>query len=381
MKNHLRGEAGGITFQQADPDTLAIGLSGSWRMGGEIPSADEVRQRIESRPVRRIAFDTRDLAEWDSILLTFLLKVQNYAAQKQVQFVDEGLPEGARGLIALALAVPERKGARREEKRDPFLVRMGEESLRFFRSAGEMVEFIGEAFSAFLKLVRGKARFRFSDLALFIQDCGADALPIVTLISMLVGLILAFVAAIQLKMFGAQIFVADVVGIAMVRVMGAVMTGVIVAGRTGAAFAAQLGTMQVNEEIDALQTLGVPSMEFLVLPRMLALALMMPLLCLYADLMGILGGMVVGVFMLDLSFAQYAHETALNMELTYFWVGLFHSFVFGILIALAGCLRGMQCGRSASEVGKAATSAVVTSIVSIVLATAVITFVCQVLGI
>jgi phospholipid/cholesterol/gamma-HCH transport system permease protein len=218
-------------------------------------------------------------------------------------------------------------------------------------------------------------------LFLFLQECGAEAFPIVSLISLLVGMILAFVAAIQLKLFGAQIFVADIVGIAMVRVMAAIMTGIIVAGRTGAAFAAQLGTMQVNEEIDALQTLGVPPMEFLVLPRMLALAVMMPLLCLYADLMGILGGMIVGVFMLDLSFAQYAHETALNMELTYFWVGLFHSFVFGILIALAGCLRGMQCGRSASEVGRAATSAVVTSIVSIVLATAIITFVCQVLGI
>jgi phospholipid/cholesterol/gamma-HCH transport system permease protein len=159
------------------------------------------------------------------------------------------------------------------------------------------------------------------------------------------------------------------------------MTGIIVAGRTGAAYAAQLGTMQVNEEIDALQTLGIPPMEFLVLPRILALALMMPLLCLYSDLMGILGGMIVGVFMLDLGFAQYFYETALNLELTYFWVGLFHSFVFGILIAMAGCLRGMQCGRSASEVGHAATSAVVTSIVSVVLATAIITFVCQVLGI
>jgi phospholipid/cholesterol/gamma-HCH transport system permease protein len=356
-------------------------LSGVWKIGNELPSADEVRNGLESTLVRRMAFEARGLRDWDSALLTFLLKVREYAAQKKIQIVDEGLPQGASRLIALALAVPERKGARREAKRDPFLVRVGEEGLRFFRSTGEMVGFIGEAALAFLKLLRGRARFRFSDFVLFLQECGSEALPIVSLISLLVGMILAFVAAIQLKLFGAQIFVADIVGIAMVRVMAAIMTGIIVAGRTGAAFAAQLGTMQVNEEIDALQTLGVSPMEFLVLPRMLALALMMPLLCLYSDLMGILGGMIVGVFVLDLSFAQYFHETALNMELTYFWVGLFHSFVFGILIALAGCLRGMQCGRSASEVGKAATSAVVTSIVSIVLATAIITFVCQVLGI
>jgi len=377
----LKADTGGLTFREPDKDTLLVSLAGVWTIGRDLPSAEEVRKRMESASFRQMAFETRDLTNWDSAFLTFLLKIREYAAQKKIQIMDEGLPQGARRLIALALAVPERKGARREAKRDPFLVRMGEEGLRFFRSAGEMVDFIGEAALAFLNLLRGRARFRGSDLVLFLQECGAEAFPIVSLISLLVGMILAFVAAIQLKLFGAQIFVADIVGIAMVRVMAAIMTGIIVAGRTGAAFAAQLGTMQVNEEIDALQTLGVPPMEFLVLPRMLALAVMMPLLCLYADLMGILGGMIVGVFMLDLSFAQYAHETALNMELTYFWVGLFHSFVFGILIALAGCLRGMQCGRSASEVGRAATSAVVTSIVSIVLATAIITFVCQVLGI
>jgi phospholipid/cholesterol/gamma-HCH transport system permease protein len=377
----LKAETGGLAFRQPDKDSLLVVLSGVWKIGNELPSADEVRNGLESTPVRRMAFEACGLTGWDSALLTFLLKVREYAAQKKIQIVDEGLPQGASRLIALALAVPERKGARREAKRDPFLVRVGEEGLRFFRSTGEMVGFIGEAALAFLKLLRGRARFRSSDLVLFLQECGSEALPIVSLITLLVGMILAFVAAIQLKLFGAQIFVADIVGIAMVRVMAAIMTGIIVAGRTGAAFAAQLGTMQVNEEIDALQTLGVSPMEFLVLPRMLALALMMPLLCLYSDLMGILGGMIVGVFVLDLSFAQYFHETALNMELTYFWVGLFHSFVFGILIALAGCLRGMQCGRSASEVGKAATSAVVTSIVSIVLATAIITFVCQVLGI
>jgi phospholipid/cholesterol/gamma-HCH transport system permease protein len=167
----------------------------------------------------------------------------------------------------------------------------------------------------------------------------------------------------------------------MVRVMGAVMTGVIVAGRTGAAFAAELGTMQVNEEIDALKTLGIPAMEFLVLPRMLALVLMMPLLCLYADFMGVLGGMIVGVGMLDLSPLAYFNETCKAVSLTYVWIGLFHGAVFGILVALSGCLRGMQCGRSASAVGAAATSAVVTGIISIVVATAVITVVCNVIGI
>jgi phospholipid/cholesterol/gamma-HCH transport system permease protein len=201
------------------------------------------------------------------------------------------------------------------------------------------------------------------------------------LISALVGLILAFVGAVQLLMFGAQIYVANLVGIAIVRVMGPIMTGIIMAGRTGAAFAAELGTMQVNEEIDALRTLGISPMEFLVLPRMLALALMMPLLCLYADLIGILGGLLVGMGMLDLDPVVYFNQTREAVSLKHFWIGLFHSVIFGVLVALAGCLRGMQCGRSASAVGHAATSAVVTGIVSIIVATAIITFICNILGI
>jgi phospholipid/cholesterol/gamma-HCH transport system permease protein len=159
------------------------------------------------------------------------------------------------------------------------------------------------------------------------------------------------------------------------------MTGIIMAGRTGAAFAAQLGTMQVNEEIDALQTLGISPMQFLVLPRMLALVIAMPLLCLYADLMGILGGAIVGVGMLDLGWVEYFNMTKASVKISYFWIGLFHAAVFGVLVALAGCLRGMQCGRSASAVGTAATSAVVTGIVAIIVSTAIITVACNVIGI
>ena len=167
----------------------------------------------------------------------------------------------------------------------------------------------------------------------------------------------------------------------MLRVMGAVMTGVIMAGRTGAAFAAELGTMQVNEEIDALKTMGIAPMEFLVLPRMLALALMMPLLCLYADMMGLLGGYLVGVAMLGLSPTEYLVTTREMVGLSNLWIGLAQSFVFGILVALTGCLQGIKCGRSASSVGTAATSAVVTGIVAIVIATAIITVACNMLGI
>jgi phospholipid/cholesterol/gamma-HCH transport system permease protein len=369
-------------FNFPEKDILLIQIKGEWKIEKEFPSLQGVQHQIESRPeIRKVVFDTRELLDWDSSLLTFLIKLNAFCGQKNIQLSQEGLPEGARRLLKLASVVPERKGARKESIREALLSRIGGEAIRFGQSAAEMTGFVGEAFVAFVKLFGGRANFRRSDLILLLEECGAQALPIVSLISLLVGLILAFVGAIQLKMFGAQIFVADVVGIGMVRVMGAIMTGIIMAGRTGAAFAAQLGTMQVNEEIDALKTLGISPMEFLVLPRMLALIVMMPLLCLYADLLGIVGGLIVGVGMLDLGFIEYLTETRSAVTLTNLWIGLFHSAVFGVLVALSGCLRGMQCGRSASAVGYATTSAVVTGIVSIVVATAIITYVCQVLGI
>ena len=216
---------------------------------------------------------------------------------------------------------------------------------------------------------------------LTIQEVGAEALPIVSLISFLVGVILAFLGSIQLLQFGAQIYVADLVGIGMARDMAAMMVGIILAGRTGAAFAAQLGTMQVNEEIDALSTLGFSPIEFLVLPRMLALMLMTPLLCLYANLMGIMGGAFVGVTFLDLPLVTYLQETEQGIRLIDFIGGLIKAAIYGVVVAVAGCLKGMQCGRSSAAVGQATTSAVVTSIVFIVVAMAILTVIYNALGI
>ena len=370
-----------LSFSLPTDDTLRVRLTGNWIIGNEMPSANEVQKQVESGPqIKRITFDTQELTGWDSTLLTFLIKIIGQGSRNQITTDREGLPKGVRRLLELASAVPEKK-THKETIREPFLSRIGASAINFKLSVDEVLAFIGDIFLAFIRLLQGKARFRRSDLSLIIQDCGAQALPIVSLISFLVGLILAFVGAVQLKMFGAQIYVADLVGIAMVREMGAMMTGIIMAGRTGAAFAAQLGTMQVNEEIDALTTMGISPMEFLVLPRMLALVLMMPLLCLYADLVGILGGVVVGIGMLDLSFTQYFHQTQAALDLTNFALGIFKGTFYGILIALFGCLRGMQCGRSASAVGIAATSAVVTAIVAIIVSDGIFAVICDVLSI
>lgn len=371
-----------LSFDRPADDTLLVRLKGSWTIEQKLPDVGEVQSQVKSNAgVKQIAFDTRELTGWDSGLLSFLIKIINQHANGNIAVQKDGLPEGVRKLIDLAFAVPERKGARKEAVREPLVARIGASAIGAGQSSIDTLDFIGGVFLAFLKFLVGKARFQRSELMLTIQQCGVQALPIVSLISILVGLILAFIGAVQLMMFGAQIYVADLVSIAMVRVMGAVMVGIIMAGRTGAAFAAQLGTMQVNEEIDALQTLGISPMEFLVLPRMLALVMMMPLLCIYADLMGILGGFIVGVGMLDISSTQYINQVIKALNLYHFSIGLFHAVVFGVLVALAGCLRGIQCGRSASAVGQATTSAVVTGIVTIVVATAIITIVANILGI
>lgn len=270
-------------------------------------------------------------------------------------------------------------GARRVALPSSLLARVGDRAQSIWRETGDFFAFIGEAFLAFLRLLRGRAGFRRSDFLLILQDTGARALPIVTLISVLVGMILAFVGAVQLRQFGVEIYVANLVGIAMLREMGALMTAIIMAGRTGAAFAAEIGSMQANEEIDALSTLGFNPVDFLVLPRILALVLMMPLLALYADILGILGGALIGTTLMGLDFSQYWAQTVRALNMTHLFIGLIKASVFGVIVALAGCQRGLFAGRSASAVGMATTSAVVLAIVLIVVADGIFAVVLDIL--
>lgn len=370
-----------LDFSRPNSTTLHVRLAGSWRLTDGLPSIREVEQQVAEVPhLERLTLDTADLTAWDTGLLTFLIQSFDICKEHRIEVDRVGLPQGVQRLLALAEAVPERQGVRRQATRAGWLSRIGRRAISVVGATRDAIAFLGDACLAFLKLLRGQVQFRRKDFGLILQDCSARALPIVSLISFLVGLILAFVGAVQLKQFGAQIYVADLVGLGMAREMGAMMTGIIMAGRTGAAFAAQLGTMRVNEEIDALTTMGFSPMEFLVLPRMLALMVMLPLLCLYADFMGILGGLVVGVGMLHLELLQYVNESILAVSLLDFGLGLIKSAVYGVLIAIAGCYRGMQCGTSSAAVGEAATSAVVTSIVWIVVASAILTVIYDALG-
>ena len=370
------------SFERVDTDILLIRLAGRWQLSGGLASSGAFEREMQALPsLARVAFDARDLGDWDSSILTVLARVSDLCRQRHVALDPDGLPAGIHRLLDLAEAVPERVGARKAVRKAPVLERIGTGAVGVADSATAMLAFLGDMTVTFVRLFGMKARCRASDLWLLIQECGAQALPIVTLVTFLVGVILAFVGAVQLKQFGAQIYVANLVGIAMTREMGAMMTAILMAGRTGAAFAAELGTMKVTQEIDALTTAGFSPMEFLVLPRVIALVVMMPLLCLYADFMGIAGGAAIGVGTLHLSWTTYVQQTADAVTLTDTAGGVFKSSVYGVLVALAGCLRGLQSGNSSAAVGDAATSAVVTGIVAIIVACGIFSVVFYVLGI
>jgi phospholipid/cholesterol/gamma-HCH transport system permease protein len=360
--------------------TLRVGLAGRWSLADGVPSPEPVRAALDSEPrPSRILFRDGGLAAWDSSLLAFVHAIAALGAERGVAVDTHELPDGARRLLALAAAVPARVAPPPPED-DALTARVGTIALHGWGTAVDAVSFLGETVLAFAALLRGRARFRRVDLLHAFEVTGVGALAIVALINFLIGAVLAFVGAVQLQPFGAAIYVANLVAIAVARELGPLMTGIVMAGRTGAAFAAVLGTMTVNEEVDALRTMGLRPMEFLTLPRVVATALMMPALVAYADLMGLLGGLFVAVTTLELGPIEYLRQTQGALGLSHVWIGLGKSVVFGGLVALAGCYYGLRSGRDAGSVGQATTKAVVMGIVLVVEADAVFTVLLHLLG-
>jgi phospholipid/cholesterol/gamma-HCH transport system permease protein len=364
-------------------DQLKLVLGGDWSLKSpERLHAEAVLADLEREPgVKLIRCATGEVRSWDSSLLVFLWELEEWCKNRQVKFAEDDLPREISSLLKLATSVPEQQTGRGSTTRHSLFYRLGSWVLSKIDMLIAALEFTGECVLSFQRILarRGKVDWRLYWLTL--QECSAEALPIVGLISFLTGLILAFVGAIQLRQFGAGIYVANLVAVAMAREMGAIMTGVIMAGRTGAAFAAQIGSMKVSEEIDALSTLAISPMDFLVSPRVVALFLMMPLLCLYSDLIGIAGGAVVGIGLLKISLVQYWNQTLGSMGLTDIVIGVVKCSIFGVIVALTGCQRGMKCENNAAAVGNAATSAVVLAITWIVASDAIIDVLIEVLKI
>ena len=362
---------------------LVVELSGSWELDGKLPEEEmaQVRARVaQDKTITALRLQTGALGEWDSSLLAFAADLVVLARTRQIP-CELRLSKAMQDLLSLAFAVKSREGSAREKKKQGFLEAIGARALQLPAHVSDFLEFIGDVALGFGRLVRGKSAMRSKDFFAAMYECGVSSLGIVAITNLLFGLILAFVGAVQLISFGAQIYVAGLVGIGMLRVMGAVMVGVVMSGRVGAAYAALIGTMQVNEEVDALETMGIPPVDFLVLPRMLALAIMTPLLTVVADLMGMVGGFLVGITILDLTPAQYIHSTTTMVNYVHGLAGLCYATCFGIVIAVFGCYHGMRCSRSAQGVGQATTTAVVHSLVGIIMSTAIITIVFNVLKI
>ena len=338
----------------------------------------ELQRQIAAKPAQ-LVLKTDNLQSWDSSLLVALYEGVRAAKAANVPYDVSALPQNLQDLIRLAFA-DDRKPTHGGGLKMPFIESVGKFTLDCLQKTSNVMDFLGQICSAIGRWCSFRSIMRYVDFMSALEDCGPRAVGIVSLISFLVGLILAFVGAIQLETFGAQIYVASLVTIGMCRIMGAIMVGIIMAGRTGSSYAATIGTMQVNEELDALQTMGMSKVDFLVLPRLLALLIAMPLLTMLSDFMGILGGAFVGVFMMDLPYQEYFKYAFNSFNLKNFLVGVFHGFCFGIIIAVCGCYSGLTCGRNADSVGVATTQSVVRAIVWMIVATGIITVICMEIG-
>jgi phospholipid/cholesterol/gamma-HCH transport system permease protein len=360
---------------RTENSVLEVALEGSWRLQGATPRWSST---IGGTRPSKVRLRADGVSHWDTSLVAFVGEAKRWCLEAGIACDLAPLPEKM-SMLGTQFAESLGKGERDDHAQSLFEV-VGLSTRDAMSEGRDFLQFIGECWISAKRLIVGQARFRWFDCLGEMQKCGAMALPIVSLISFLVGITLAYSGAIVLRRFGGDIWVADLIGVAMTREMGAMMAGVVLAGRTGAAYAAEIGSMKANEEIDALTILGISPVRFLVLPRVIALGLMMPLLALYANCLGILGGMTVAYTTLGIPPTAYWIEMLTIVDLPDVSVGIIKSVVYGLIVGLAGCRRGLQAESNAAGVGKAATSAVVTAILFIIVADAIFAVVFNAIG-
>ncbi|KXV62792.1 MlaE family ABC transporter permease [Acetobacter orleanensis] len=363
---------------EGEPNVPCLTLRGTWTVqsGGMAPFPPDGLGQTQGT----LTFETQGITGWDSAFVSFLWDVKQAASHAGVQFDPQGLPPTAQRLLALLPDAPAPSKAA-NHKKPPLLERVGGNTLAILNETGTVSELALETAKGACKALTGKSGMRLKDLASDIWNAGPSALLIVGIVNFLVGAILAFVGLVELRRFAAEIYVANLVGIACAREISAIMTAIVMAGRTGGAYAARISTMLGNEEIDALQVFGIPVSSYILLPSILSLGLMMPLLYIYGTLIAIFGGFVVSVSMMDISPMGYLNTTFDGIALREFVFGFVKSFFFASFIALAACRVGLQAGRSAADVGIAATRAVVIGIVGIIAMDAIFAVMATALGI
>ncbi len=380
MKNQVNNKKFFIEYKTQKERDVLLTLTGDFIHFEDAVFKNNLLNILLNNNLKSLIIQADKLTSWDTTLTSFLYRIIKFCQSKNIIIKYENIPDELTKLLQLALTV-DRKPVQPTENKVSFLEDIGEKSIFIFQTIKKGMSFIQETLFSFGRLFKKKAVVRFVDFISVMNECGPKALLIVSLISFMVGLILAFVGSIQLKLFGAEIYVASLVTIGMIRIMGAIMAGIIMSGRTGASYAASIGTMQVNEELDALKTMGISVIDFLVLPRILSLIITMPILVMLADFMGILGGAFVGIALLNIPSSEYFKYAIDAFGLTNFLVGIFHGFIFGFIIALCGCYYGINSGKNADSVGLATTKAVVSSIVWMIVLTGLITWAFSVMGI
>ena len=357
-----------VSFKKEKPDLL-IDLKGEFGLKNLTAFTRDIRQAISGHAIPTLTIDFSQVKYLDSAAALAFVQIEKEAAARKMTCRLVNLSAEAKGIFSVIHPdVLTLRPFKSEYAREGLVSQIGQASLSIGRDFVNFITFIGDLLTALAYTLMHPGTLRGKDVLFYVQRAGVDGLPIVAMIGALMGLIMAFMSYLQFKQFGANIYVPTLVSFAMIKELGPIMTAILVAGRSGSAFAAEIGTMQVNEEVDALQTMGFDPVRFLAVPKVLAAVIVVPILTVYADVAGILGGLIIGVTTLDLTFKTYISQSIKTIQVFDVVTSLIKAAVFAGLISAIGCQRGFQVRAGAQDVGKFTTSAVVAAIFLIVVA-------------
>jgi phospholipid/cholesterol/gamma-HCH transport system permease protein len=363
----LQSELWNCEVSESDTGGITLHLAGRMEAGNSAGILKTLDHLLQRRSMPSLVLDLEGISYLDDFGALVLLELKHLAAKLQADFSLVNAKESVSQILSILKFESLDQKEPFEKKPSPdLLLRLGDAALRQWMELRFLISFTGSVFLQFLYLCYHPKKLRTDDTIQCMQRTGVDALPIVALISFLMGLIMAFMSAVQLEQFGANIYVASLVSLSMTRELGPIITAIIVAGRSGSSFAAELGTMKISEEVDALFTMGFEPTRFLVIPKLIAAVIVVPFLTLFSDLAAILGGLLVGVGMLDLTPSGYITQTIWTLTLFDVFWGFGKSAVFAILITWIACFRGFRARGGAASVGEATTSAVVSSLFLII---------------
>ncbi|MEJ1996323.1 MAG: ABC transporter permease [Limibacillus sp.] len=374
--------------EQADIQLLRDGAagrlvcSGDWRLPA-LPELLPVFDRLDLKGLTRLEVSLERVARIDTAAAWQLYRRIGAWRDAGAEVEVTGLREEQKDLLAQVAdlaALETAPGPKREIIRE-FVERIGVATVAIGLEARDLLNFLGMTIVTLGRALGNPRRLPFTAIVNHMQQTGLNALPIVGLLAFLIGVVLAYQGADQLATFGAEIFTVNLVGLGVLREMGILITAIIVAGRSGSAFTAQIGTMQVNEEIDALETIGLDPVQVLVLPRVIALVLVLPLLTFYADVLGVLGGAFMCIYALDITPEQFMKQFQAAVAIDHFWVGLSKAPIFAFIISLVGCFEGMKVGRSAASVGRQTTKAVVEAVFLVIVLDAFFSIFYSIIGV